>query len=471
MHNIFAGSSRTRGLWLFAFGTIALHAFAATESVWTFDLNSRARVETRERTYTFNRNVPSVTDDSWWLTRVRLGAKGTFSSAWSSAVQLQDAREVGSQRSDVPFISGSEGVDPLDVRQAYVEYKDATMVARVGRQLLSLGEERLVGVSDWSNAARSFDAARLTLPKVGQGLDLFVSSVVQTQPGSWRGRTGWQANHSSRSDLFGGIYSRFTPQPGLQVEPYVFARHSTHDVVYNAGPAGSSRPFDIPQKIRTLGLRLVGSPRETLHRFDYDAELAGQGGHARGRQLVGSAYQYPGPDWLKHRAWAVHGGVGYTTQVATLPVRLYAEVNRASGDRNPADRHTQSFLNLFPANHRPYGTMDVFAWKNMREAALHAIVDVAGWKARLEQHWFDLDNVNDTWFRSNGSTAVRPLTAAARQASRNAGNETDLSITRSLGKHVTLELGGSYFAAGTYLTRTGGATDARMGYLQTTAQW
>ena len=115
--------------------------------------------------------------------------------------------------------------------------------------------------------------------------------------------------------------------------------------------------------------------------------------------------------------------------------------------------------------------MDAFAWKNLHELALAASTTVRGFKVRLEQHWFALDRVSDTWFRANAVTVVRPLTAAARRASRHAGAETDLVISRSVGKRMTVEGGFSYFAAGRYLDDTGGGSDAKFAYLQTAFQW
>jgi len=399
---------------------------------------------------------------------LRVGATGRLAPEWSARVQLQDSRELGSDRSSVPFISGSEGDDPLDVRQAYLEYKSPTLVCRVGRQLLALGEERLVGSSEWSNIGRSFDAARVTWPKIGGGLDVFVSSVVHTQPD---GRTGWHANHSSSQDLFGGVYARFAATRTLHLEPYLLGRDSRKDLVYSAGPAGSSRPFDIPQKILTGGVRVVGGPADRLGGFDYDFDFVGQTGETRGRQLVAGTFAYPGPAWLEHRAWAMHAGAGYAFAAGGQPLRLYAEVNRASGDRDPTDRQDDAFFNLFPRNHKFYGIIDAFGWKNMRELALTAATSVHGIKARLEQHWFALENVNDTWFRSNTVSTVRPLTAAARQAPRRAGDETALVFSGALGAHATLEVGGSYFAVGPYLQAIGGGSDARFGYAQLTLVW
>ena len=168
----------------------------------------------------------------------------------------------------------------------------------------------------------------------------------------------------------------------------------------------------------------------------------------------------------------MHAGVGFTTKAPGVPLRLYGEFNYATGDRDPADSKTQSFLNLFPTNHKFYGGMDVFAWKNMREFALTASATFTKQtKARLEHHVFDLANTNDTWFRANAVTPVRALTPAARAAPGRAGQETDLVISHALNARVAFDFGFSYFAAGRYLAQTGGASDARFGYAQTVLQW
>ncbi len=449
-------------------GALLAGAADAADANWRVEVNARLRVESRDQNFTFNAAVPSVTDDAWLLTRLRVGVQGEVASGWTFHGQMQDSRELASSRPSVPFVAGSEGDDPFDLRQLYFEKKRAKVIVRVGRQTLAFGDERLVGPLEWNNFARSFDALRVTLPKIGGGLDAFVSSVVQVQPGSGR---SWRANHSSRHDIFGGLYSRFAPANALKVEPYVFWRAATAETVYSAGAAGSARPYDVPQRIATLGARITGGPADKLGGFDYDAEMAGQFGDVHGRQLVTGTLVYPGPIWLEQRAWAAHAGVGYSFKTGGRAWRLYAEANRASGDRDPADVSSESFLNLFPTNHKFYGGMDAFAWKNLREIALSVTTVVLRAKVRLEQHWFALDRVSDTWFRANGVTAVRPLTQAARRASRRAGAETDLVVSLAIDPRMTIEGGWSYFAAGRYLRDTGGASDATFVYAQTSFQW
>lgn len=446
-----------------------LAAADAPTAAWQPELNVRLRVESREQTFTFNSATSSPTDDTWLLTRARLGLKGTLTSALSLYVQGQDSRELSSDRPRVPYILGSEGDDPFDLRQFYVDVKTADCTVRLGRQALAFGDERLVGPLDWNNLARSFDAARLTCPTIGGGLDVFVASVVQVQPTA---TTGWHANHSSTDDLFAGVYSRFLASDTLKVEPYVLWRQKTVDTLYSVAGVGTARPYDVPQKIGTLGLRWIGGPPEKLDSFDYDGEFAWQLGLVRGRQPAGGAFAFPGPGWLDHRAWALHMGLGYTTKALGWPLRFYGEFNHATGDKNPADASDQSFLNLFPTNHKFYGGMDAFAWKNMSEFAFTAAATFTKQtKLRFEHHFFALAETNDTWFRANGVTAVRPLTPGAVLASRTAGEETDVVLSHALNPHVALDFGWSYFAAGRYLAQTGGGSDAAFAYVQSVLQW
>ncbi|MEY4941438.1 MAG: hypothetical protein RIQ93_3173, partial [Verrucomicrobiota bacterium] len=420
---------------------LALPPAQATPSVKLQpDFALRLRGESREQNVTFNDALASPTDGSWLLLRIRVGLKAEWEAPGASFyAQLQDARELGSDRPSIPFVLGSEGDDPLDFRQAYFEQRASDYTLRLGRQLLALGDERLVGTSDWSNVGRSFDAARLTLPRVGAGLDLFAASVVQVQPGAAQ---GWQTNHSSSSDVFAGGYSRFALRPTLQVEPYVLWRHKKADTLYTVPGVGSARPYDIPQRIAMLGVRWSGGPPAKLGGFDYDGEFAWQTGQVRGRQRVDAMFAFPGPGWLVHHAWAAHFGVGFTTATMGFPVRFYVEHNRATGDRNPADQRDESFLNLFPTNHKFYGALDALAWKNMSEMAFTALATFnPGAKLRLEFHDFNLVTTEDAWFRSNGVSTVRALTPAARAASRAAGQELDLVFSRTVNPHVSVDAG------------------------------
>jgi hypothetical protein len=136
---------------------------------FTFDAQERLRLEVRDNNVDFNNNgnpVGHVTDDTFLLQRFRLGLT---MKPWEWVTlygQGQDTREIDSRRPNVPFAFGSEGEgdDPFDLRQGYVEIgnpADFPVIAKVGRQELVYGDERLIGAFDWNNFSRTFDAVKI----------------------------------------------------------------------------------------------------------------------------------------------------------------------------------------------------------------------------------------------------------------------------------------------------------------------
>jgi hypothetical protein len=87
--------------------------------------------------------------------------------------------------------------------------------------------------------------------------------------------------------------------------------------------------------------------------------------------------------------------------------------------------------------------------------------------AKMEFHAFWIASTDDSWYRANGVATVRPLNAAARDASNYAGAEADITVTYALTKNMNLEAGYSHFFAGDYLADTGASDDADFVYLQT----
>src|SRR3954465_8682029 len=106
-------------------------------TAWQSDFSVRLRFESREQNSRFDRGVTSPTDGAWVLSRVRLGLKGQVGAGVLFYAQMQDAREIHSDRPSVPYVLGSEGDDPLDLRQFYLERRTGEMTWRVGRQILA----------------------------------------------------------------------------------------------------------------------------------------------------------------------------------------------------------------------------------------------------------------------------------------------------------------------------------------------
>ncbi|MBI5688013.1 MAG: alginate export family protein [Verrucomicrobia bacterium] len=455
------------------------------EGKLVFDVQERARVEGRDNNFDFNNNLNAATDDLFVLSRFRLGMLARPLDFITLYGQGQDARELGARRKSVPFVLGAEGDDPFDLRQGWVEFgnlKKFPLSLRAGRQELLYGDERLVGNFEWNNFARTFDAAKLHYenPDARLWVDGFVGHVVTIEGRGTGENVGFITNDANWNDTLAGFYLSTTLLPVQTTDVYLFYRQKpSNDPVYTdsiGSPA--ARAYDIAQEIFTMGFRVKSTPGK-LNGFDYEAEGTYQVGRSAG-QFVAA---FPGPQMLEHNAFAGHVGAGYTWEKWDWKPRLSVEYNIASGDSDPNDNTDQSFLNLFPTNHKFYGYMDFFAWKNVHNPALSLKLTPyqdpkAAWRAftvQLDGHAFWLYTNEDAWYRANAVTRVRPLNAAARSADPFVGEEIDLTLAYSPWKFLKLQAGFSHFFAVDYVRQTAaganGDSDANFGYLQATVSF
>lgn len=432
-----------------------------------FDIQERVRVEARENNLDFDNSVDSPTDDAWLLQRFRIGLTVKPVDWLTVYVQGQDSREFHSDRPDYPGFMGAEGDDSFDLRQAYAEITFSKPVSlKVGRQVLSYGDERLIGGFDWNNIGRTFDAAKLHIQQELWWADLFAASVVVPERGSYNQSDLFNGNETDRDQVFSGLYVSTTAIPIQTTDVYLlhlhentsrFAALPNNDTNFftlgfrvKSKPGAFARTEAQPDGKSTADGKSIPAPAPAPKAigFDYDAEVAFQRGEVRGLDLT---------------AAAVHAGVGYTFDYAWKP-RIGAEYNFASGDENPLDEDIETFQNLFPTNHKFYGYMDLFSWQNMQNPALtFRFSPLKNVTVGLDAHAFWVVSNEDSWYRANGVTAVRPLN---READSYAGSELDLTITWKPVKQLALLFGYSHFWAGDYLKATGASDDADFGYIQ-----
>jgi hypothetical protein len=448
----------------------------------TFDVQERLRLEVRENNYDFNNDADALTDDGWLLQRFRIGLLIKPVSWIKIYAQGQDSREIDSDRADFPGVLGAEGDDSFDLRQGYIEIGDPKLfplTLKVGRQILSYGDERLVGAFDWNNIGRTFDAVKLRWEEKLWSLDAFASTVVMPTRGQYNQSDFVNGNETGREQFFAGVYFNTTALPFQSTDIYGFyLSENTGQPLFQPNALDDTGFF-------TIGFRMKSKPGafaaqalpESAERsgsdgkeiadtksmapllskkpvgLDYTLEAAFQTGEVRGLDLT---------------AFAAHLDVGYTFDHAGRP-RIALGYSYASGDSDPLDGDAETFQNLFPTNHKFYGQADFFAWQNLHD--LEANFKVAPIKSvtlRADFHAFFLASTDDVWYRANGVTAVRPLNAAARNADSYAGCEIDVLATWAATKNVLLEAGYSHFIAGEYLNDTGAASDADFAYVQAT---
>jgi hypothetical protein len=417
----------------------------------TFDIQDRVRWEYKQDNFDFNDSVRTINDDNWVLNRLRIGLAIKPAPWLKIYAQTQDAREWLSDRPDFPGVFGADGDDTFDLRQAYIEIADYTQCPwglKIGRQVLEYGDERLIGPADWTNLSRTFDAVKLTYRQKDWSIDAFAGTVVVPTRGKFNQSDFLNGTETGREQIFSGIYFTTKALDFQTTELYALYLHENL-----SAPATLFTPaHDTDTNFFTLGVRAKSTPGK-LGPWDYELEAAYQVGDVKGKDLS---------------AFAGHIAAGYNFNAAWKP-RLGLEYNYATGDNDPLDGDTETFQNLFPSNHKFYGFMDVFAWQNVHDLSLGLkFTPVKDVTVRTDFHAFWLASNDDVWYRANGSTAVRPLTPAARGASNYAGSELDVVVSWKARKELTFEMGYSHFFAGDYLGDTGTKDDADFAYVQAT---
>jgi Alginate export len=410
-----------------------------------FDIQDRLRFEWRENNFDFNDDVDSLTDDSWLLQRFRIGVAIKPVDWLKIYAQGQDTREWFSDRPKIPGAMGAEGDDQFDLGPKWIN-------ATIGRQTLAYGDERLVGIGEWNNFTRTFDAAKLHYEHGKFSVDVFASTVVYIIRDEFNYSDLFNGAETHRDQVFSGIYGSTTAVDPVTMDFYVLVLDEENPTVIVPGityPGTSLFTPGTRTDFVTLGTRFKADPKKTQG-WEYEGEFAFQTGQVSDLDLT---------------AFAAHIGGGYNFKCPWSP-RLFAEYNYASGDHDQFDGDIETFQNLFPSNHPRYGYMDLFSWQNLHNPALNLRAKPCK-QVGLEAgfNWFWLADTNDAWYRANGTTRVRPITPSANSY---VGSEIDLVVTYQPVKFLTFLAGYSHFFAGDYVADTGPSDDADFGYVQAT---
>jgi hypothetical protein len=354
-------------------------------------------------------------DDTYLLSRLRLNMTLQPESWLKFGFQAQDARAFWkNQNPPAPPYQ-----DVMNLRQGYVELGDIekkTAGLRAGRQELAFGDERLVGNSNWTNTARSFDALRGTLRHDGYRLDLFASRVVKQQNGEF----DWSTPGNNFYGAYGGM-EKLVPQ--AVVEPYFLWRRQS-GLKTELGALGT-------MNFGTVGVRMVGKLPSS---WDYGLEMDRQAG-SLGRDTIG--------------AWAGHWVLGRTLSTPHLHPRIALEYNYASGDSNPKDGHRSTFDQLYATGHDKYGMDDQVGWKNVRNARVSFETKPAKkWSAVAKYDAWWLADPHDALYNAASAAVVR---VPSGQAGRFVGQELDAALGYNFSRQFQFGGGFGHLFPGTFL--------------------
>jgi hypothetical protein len=372
------------------------------------------------------------TEDAYLLSRLRLNMTIRPESWLKFGFQGQDARVFWKNQNP----SAPPYQDTFHLRQAYVEVGDVEkgrVSFRAGRQELAFGDERLIGNSNWTNTARSFDALRGTLRSRRYHLDLFAARVVKQQDGEF----DWSTPGNNLYGAYGGIEKLV---PNATVEPYFLWRRQSA-LKTESGTVGI-------MNYGTVGLRWVG---KLPANWDYGLEMDRQAG-SLGSDTIG--------------AWAGHWVLGKTLPTKHLHPRIALEYNYASGDANPKDGHRGTFDQLYATGHDKYGMDDQVGWKNIRNARLSFETKPAKkWTAVAKYDAWWLADPHDGLYNAASTLVVR---VPSGSAGRFVGQELDSFVAYNFSKQFQFGGGFGHIFPGTFLSHATQGQSYNVPYATTT---
>lgn len=358
----------------------------------------------------------------------------------------------------------SPDANDCDLQQAYVQLGDPAefpLIGKLGRQELIYGDMRFIGNAPWIMTGRVFDAAKLRYVTDTFWVDAFVGHVVVARDGHF--------NESSDYDWFSGVYASSQKiLPWQETQFYVLSR--------NAGAqAVSAFDFNVPgtpttaRDIITAGFRLKSLP-DKLGGWDYTLEAAGQ---------CGSIYNTTLETRLDQQSYGVFAIGGYTWTNLWASPRLGAGYEGGSGDDNPTDGTSGTFENLFPANHRYYGQMDLFCQRNMHIPRLSlSLMPLKDLTITMDYLNFWLADTNDLLYPYSGSGRNLNGYGIHPTFDSYVGAELDVIARYTPKTWLRLEAGFGHFFVGDYIKQSvgsvaanGNAVDANWCYVQTTVSF
>lgn len=360
------------------------------------------------------------TNDGYDLTQLRVGVYIKPINWFKIVAVTQDSR--------VFFNHHVGNVPPYqniwDLREAYATIGDGDsswITATVGREILSFGDERVIGPSDWLNMGRTFDTARVDLHANGLKLAVFASSVIIA-------RDGVIDHHMEGNNLYGLYASLGKLIPHATVEPYLLWRVAPAGVALPENGNGLGALSEV-----TGGARLAG----TAGSVDFDLEMNKQTGSL-------------GPKTID--AWAGHWNAGYVIQKTPVKPRLFVEYNYASGNKNPNGSTWSTHDEIYPSAHDKMDFADQFGWRNIQDLR-------AGVQENLGRMWTLNEVVDNVWLASKydamySSSGAISVPAHPNVTSTHAGTELELIAECKQNKHITYGFGWAHLFPGAFLNQT-----------------
>jgi hypothetical protein len=348
-----------------------------------------------------------IYSDLWYKDRFRVFAEGIY--AQSYGLELPPLTIDGT---NVDFLNLF-----IDVKLG--EIKDKPVYARVGRQELLLGSQRLVSPLEWANTRRTFNGVRFM--RTGDKFDFDAFWAQPVIPNN-------NVLDSIDNNInFGGLWGTYKPKKGTTLDAYYLFFDNTTPVV-------QSGIVRAPNNSHTFGSRYAG---DKDGRFLWDFEGALQFGKRGTSDIF---------------AGMATAGVGYHAKDRRLNPTFWLYYDYASGDNTPNAGNFNTFNQLFPFGHFYMGWTDVVGRQNIHDVSASLTLYPAKWMTLwFQYHNFWLASARDALYGPGGAVLRRDPTGASGNY---VGNEIDIITSFHLGKRTDLLVSYGYLFAGEFLRNT-----------------
>ncbi|GGE95089.1 alginate export family protein [Flavobacterium limi] len=303
------------------------------------------------------------------------------------------------------------------VFEAWGQYEfSENWTARLGRQVISYDNQRILGEIDWAQQAQSHDAAVFSFHSKNHQLDLGVALNANTE-NLLEPKTPYTINYKSMQYVW---YHT------------AFDKINTSFLVLNTGYEFEKTPENLEVDYKqTFGTYIIFKDKK----WDADLGLYGQTGKSSDKKV---------------RAWYAGANLGYAF-TDTFKISLGYEF-LSGKNQDDASPVAKSFSPVFGTNHAFNGLMDYFYVGNhqnsvgLQDAFLKLNYSVKKWQFNLVPHVFNAPNTI--------------LDASNKKMDSYLGTEIDFTLGYTVQKDIVFSAGYSQMFASKTLERLKAVADA-----------
>ncbi|MBE9570801.1 MAG: alginate export family protein [Proteobacteria bacterium] len=361
---------------------------------------------------------------------IHLAVGMQHSEAWDVALKESDFYNDKFGRRHNPY---EDDWEPFDT---YLEIKKLLPFSiKTGRQIMSYGDKRIYGPGQWGNTGRwLWDAAKLHYKFKGGFMDAYYGKTMVHDPS----HLSWKHNHGFESVGFYGHFELPKNLLGIALEPFSMTKKNNRDAY--KGEDGQSGDFDAYY----VGARIF---KKDCKEFDFDFTFITEDGDRADDDI--DAYGY-------------HLLMAYNFKQIGFKPRVSVEYSYASGDSDPEDGTLETFDGAFGARDKMYGRMNLFHWKNLRDAQINVEVKPENWLyLKAEYHQFWLAEREDAWYLN-----PKEYRDKSGNSGDKVGKEFDLTARLKLPKGNEIQFGFGHFWPDEFAKKQASDKEANWVFLQ-----